>query len=428
MPSTSRPQQRYDHRLRDLVRRTGDLTIATDLGVPRSTARGWLRAAPRVVVTLDLADLTEPELRQEILTLQQRVEKLAALIRLALALLHASGFRLFGERLPDGPAKRRIVRAVDRARGCLPLRGVLRFLGLTPSRFHAWRQRQTACTLGDQSSCPRTSPHRLTPVEIQAIGDMVTSPGYRHVPTGTLAVLAQRLGKVSASPSTWYRLVRQHGWRRPRLRVHPAKRTVGLRTTAPDEMWHIDTTVIRLLDGTRAYLHAVIDNCSRGVRAWRVVDTCAPVNSVAVLLDASRTIRSTTTPVVVADAGVETVNAAVDALIEAGVLRRLLAFTELRCSDSMIEAWWRSLKHQWLYLHSLDSVATIRRLVTFYVHEHNHVLPHSAFRGQTPDEMYFGTGEAVMGDLTSRATAARRARLEANRSASCATCPALTAA
>jgi hypothetical protein len=46
----SRPQQRYDHRLRDLVQRTGDLTIATDLGVPRSTARGWLGAAPRIVV------------------------------------------------------------------------------------------------------------------------------------------------------------------------------------------------------------------------------------------------------------------------------------------------------------------------------------------------------------------------------------------
>ena len=60
---------------------------------------------------------------------------------------------------------------------------------------------------------------------------MVTSPEYRHVPTGTLAVLAQRLGTVSASPSTWYRLVRQYGWRRPRLRVHPAKPKVGLRTT-----------------------------------------------------------------------------------------------------------------------------------------------------------------------------------------------------
>jgi hypothetical protein len=49
---TARPQQRYDHRLRQLVQRTGNLTIATDLGVPRSTARGWLRTAPTVVVSL----------------------------------------------------------------------------------------------------------------------------------------------------------------------------------------------------------------------------------------------------------------------------------------------------------------------------------------------------------------------------------------
>jgi hypothetical protein len=42
--------------------------------------------------------------------------------------------------------------------------------------------------------------------------------------------------------------------------------------------------------------------------------------------------------------------------VETGVLRRLLAFTELKFSNSMIEAWWRSLKHQWLFLHSLDRV------------------------------------------------------------------------
>jgi hypothetical protein len=78
---------------------------------------------------------------------------------------------------------------------------------------------------------------------------------------------------------------------------------------------------------------------------------------------------------VLADGGVENVNAQVDALIETGVLRRLLAFTELKFSNSMIEAWWRSLKHQWLFLHPLESVATVRRLVAFYVDEHNHVLP-----------------------------------------------------
>jgi hypothetical protein len=123
--------------------------------------------------------------------------------------------------------------------------------------------------------------------------------------------------------------------------------------------------------------------------------------------------------------GSENVNAQVDELITSGVLRRVLAVTELQFSNSMIEAWWRSLKHQWLFLHSLDSVTTVRRLVEFYVDEHNRVLPHSAFRGQTPDEMYFGTGDAVPADLTSGAAAARRARAEANRSATCKACPSL---
>jgi len=429
MPTTARPPQRYDHRLRNLVQRTEDLTIATDRGVPRSTARGWLGKTPKIVVSLDVTDLRASALHQEVLELRRRVKKLTALLRLALALLHSSGFTLTHARLPDGRARTRILRAVDRARECVPVRTLLRFLRLSPSRFHAWRRRQHACARDDQSSCPHTSPHRLTPLEVRAIEDMVTALEYRHVPTGTLAVLAQRLGKVGASPSTWYHLVQKFGWRRPRLRVHPAKPKVGLRPSRADEMWHIDTTVIRLLDGTRTSLHAVIDNFSRRILAWRVADTFAPVNSVAVLVEARRgATPSETTPVVLADAGVENVNAQVDDLITTGVLRRVLAFTELRFSNSMIEAWWRSLKHQWLFLHPLDSVTTVQRLVEFYVHEHNGVLPHSACRGQTPDEMYVGTGDAVPAGLTSRAAAARRARVEANQSAACETCPSIEAA
>ena len=165
-------------------------------------------------------------------------------------------------------------------------------------------------------------------------------------------------------------------------------------------------------------------NFSRRILAWRVADTFAPVNSVAVLVEASRgATPSEATPVVLADAGVENVNAQVDELITTGVLRRVLAFTDLKFSNSIIEAWWGSLKHQCLFLHSLDSVSTVRRLVAFYVDQHNRVLPHSAFQGQTPDEMYFGTGGAVPADLQSDAAATRRTRVEANRSASCEICP-----
>ena len=112
-------------------------------------------------------------------------------------------------------------------------------------------------------------------------------------------------------------------------------------------------------------------------------------------------------------------------MINTGVLRRLLAFTELKFSNSMIEAWWRSLKHQWLFLHPLTSVATVRRLVAFYVQEHNQVLPYSAFRGHTPDEMYFPTGDTV--PAVKRARGAPDTRGD-QRSTSSETCPSLNAA
>jgi hypothetical protein len=76
----------------------------------------------------------------------------------------------------------------------------------------------------------------------------------------------------------------------------------------------------------------------------------------------------------------------------------------------------------------LETKHTIESHVSRHVDAHDRVLPHSAFRGQTPDDMYFGTGDAVPADLTSRAAAARRARAKANRSASCATCPSVDAA
>src|SRR5215510_9078424 len=117
MTTSRRPPQRYDHRLRELVRATGNVTIVTDLGVPRSTARGWLRKAPAVVVSLDVTNLSTSELQQEIVAL-------------------------------------------------------LRFLRLSPSRFHAWRRLEHTCALDDQSSCPHLSPHRLTSCEVLAIKDM----------------------------------------------------------------------------------------------------------------------------------------------------------------------------------------------------------------------------------------------------------------
>ena len=44
---------------------------------------------------------------------------------------------------------------------------------------------------------------------------------------------------------------------------------------------------------------------------------------------------------------------------------------------------------------------------------------HSAFQGQTPDEMYFGTGEKVPEELEALRAEARADRLAKNRAVAC---------
>ena len=49
-------------------------------------------------------------------------------------------------------------------------------------------------------------------------------------------------------------------------------------------------------------------------------------------------------------------------------------------------------------------------------------MPHSAFVGQTPDEIYFRTGAAVVDDLADARRRARARRLATNRALMCHAC------
>ena len=88
----------------------------------------------------------------------------------------------------------------------------------------------------------------------------------------------------------------------------------------------------------------------------------------------------------------------------------------------MIESWWRSLKSNWIYINQLDTFTALERLVSFYVSEHNSNMPHAAFHGQTPDEVYFGRGDQVPDQLAEAGRLARQARLKTNRGLSCEAC------
>jgi hypothetical protein len=124
-------------------------------------------------VSLDGDEKAESQLRDRVARVEQRVSILTAVLRLVLALLRISGFRLDLNRVPDAEGKRRPLGAIERARKVMRLTAALRVLGLSVTRYHDRVGRQEGCSLDDHSSCLRSKPQRLTHQEVGTIGDMV---------------------------------------------------------------------------------------------------------------------------------------------------------------------------------------------------------------------------------------------------------------
>jgi transposase InsO family protein len=435
MAAAMRVQQSYDHRLKlKVFQGEHEPTTTADTAIPKSTLATWKRKPPKPVVSLlkDEQPASEIELekmRTEIQRLKARLAATRSIAMLLLTALRLSGFTLDGARLPDGDDKKRLLRTIQRASQHFKLSSLLNRFGLSPSRYHAWAVTKP-CELSDVSSCPRTHPTQVTSDEQATIGKLLQDPEYSHVPTGTLVKLAQRLKLVYASSTTWYRLIRHHQWRRPRKRTHPNKPTVGVRATRPNEIWHVDISVVKLLDGTRVYLQAVMDNFSRKILVYRVSDKYEPTATAMLLEEAASclppsTDSSTPTPniSIYCDGGVENFNDAVDQTLSRFQMQRIHAQIDVDFSNSLIEAFWRSAKHNCLFQQRLDSTAALRKCVDFYIQQHNEVMPHSAFRGQTPNEGFFGTGKNIEAELKQARAAARRLRVETNRKRSCGACP-----
>ena len=266
MSSTSR--NAYDHRLKQAIVDTGDPDLFPELAIPESTRRTWMRRGVADVISFDRADADLVALRATIGKLNKRVAVLTTVVRLLVTLVRVSGLSLERTRVATAVGKNKILKAVANAETVVGRIAALKIVGLTEGRLRQWKRKQSLCMLDDAPPCPRTKPGRLTRDELAAMREMVESDDLKHFSLRSLSLYGQRLGNVFASYGTWCRMVRTHGWQRPRRRLYPARPKIGLRATHPNEWFHIDVTIIKLLDGTRCYLHGVIDGFSRRVLAW----------------------------------------------------------------------------------------------------------------------------------------------------------------
>jgi len=161
--------------------------------------------------------------------------------------------------------------------------------------------------------------------------------------------------------------------------------------------------------------------------AWKVSAQITGINTKELLLAAlakAKTLGDVERPEVISVSGVENVNAEVEGLERMNLITLTVAQIEVIFSNSIIEALFRSAKHNHLFQQRLESVDSVNTHSAFYFSEHNEFIPHNAFDGATPHEVYTGKWNAsCVAEILELGELRIEARRVHNTTIHCAICP-----
>jgi len=283
-----------------------------------------------------------------------------------------------------------VVRFVDAwsDRAGLPVKRLLRWLGLTAGKYHAWKAR-----IGAPNRHNGAQSRRFWLVEWEReaiIAFALTHPleGYRR-----LTYMMLDADGVAASPSSVYRVLKAQGLL-GRSAAAPSRKGTGfVPPSHPHAHWHIDVSYINIA-GTFYYLCGVLDGYSRFIVHWEIREHMQE-QDIEIILQRARERVPGARPRIISDNGPQFIAK------EFKVFVRLMGMTHVRTSpfypqsNGKLERWHQSLKRECIRPTSPVSLDDARRLVETYVREYNEVPLHSAIGYITPQDKLLGHAERI---------------------------------
>jgi putative transposase len=181
-------------------------------------------------------------------------------------------------------------------------------------------------------------------------------------------------------------------YRKPRTsQRHPAHRIYPyllrpLTITRPNHVWAADITYIPMRRGF-VYLCAILDWASRRVLAWRLSNTLTTDFCVEAVQEAVT--RYGTPEIFNTDQGCQFTSEAFTGLLNDHGIQISMDGTGRWRDNVFVERLWRSLKYEEVYLHAYETVRDAQQGVERYLSFYNHIRPHRALDGHTPDRVYW---------------------------------------
>jgi putative transposase len=159
----------------------------------------------------------------------------------------------------------------------------------------------------------------------------------------------------------------------------------NLTIIGPNHVWATDITYIRIAGGF-IYLIAIIDIFSRFILSWSLsisleVEFCIEALSSALQRWQKPEVLNT-------DQGVQFTSAEWINTIEAAGIKVSMDGVGRWADNIYIERFWRTAKHEYILLHSFESVNSARRAIGEFIEIYNHKRLHQSLGYLTPAEVY----------------------------------------
>lgn len=260
--------------------------------------------------------------------------------------------------------------------------GMCRKAGVSRAGFYAWRKRQP--------SARRTSDAAMTERVLEVFQEMrglYGSPrvarelGRRGIHVGRRRVARlMRLALVQGRSARLYRKSRVG--QKKFYRAHP-NLVHGTTTARPDQLWVGDVTYVRVA-GHWWYVAMVMDRHSRKVLGWSLGKHRDATLTGRALTHAVRHRRPKPGVTFHSDRGIEySAHELGSALSRRGFLQSMNRPRHMN-DNAHMEAFFHSLKTEWLFGKTFLDAASLRAALSDYVHFYNHQRLHSSIGYLSP--------------------------------------------
>ncbi|PJZ71481.1 transposase [Leptospira perolatii] len=364
------------------------LTPRERKAIPKSTQQDWKKRNLSKIVGFDEdPNCGQAELFQKMMDSQNFKKVLRSIFRVY-SFYASLVENLRGKRRIWNEQKQKIISIIQSISPAFGVKRSCQLMKISLQRYYRWKN-EVPCNLSPLALCRKKNQRQLSSEEQKTISSYVKNPQFGNWPLRSIFYKILNDENAFFSISTFYKYVRILFPFRKIIRKQ--KHKIGIRANSSLQLLHMDTTLLRTLDGSRVYIHFIMDNFSRAILGWKTSLQWNSKNTMLNLKEVCHKFDLFYKPLhLLCDDGSENAGAVNNFLLEPGVsIRKLTAQVDIIFSNSMIEAVNKKMKYEFLFPSKPFSIQDVQKTLEKAVPEFNS-RPNGVLFGFTPNEVLAG--------------------------------------